>query len=225
MIDMHPSRARWIRRSAIPERFLGSTLDSLSPYAMHESVMSTVRSWIESVVAGEVVKSPGSRACGLGLVLSGSPGAGKSRLAATILQEVAIRATKETWSSMALPTMPIRFSSYADILTDMSSSFDGNAESKYLVDRMLGSAAVPEDVIRILVVDDLGKEHRSQSGWSQSTFERLLRTRFDRGLPTIVTTNVHRDLWAEAYGPSLDSFACEALESLVVISAAGDRRR
>lgn len=224
MTGLHPARSRWVRRAGIPERFLGSTLDGLSPYAMHAEVMSAARSWIGAVAAGEVVRSPGSPRCGLGLALVGPPGAGKSRLAATLLQELAACAGSDAWHCVTTPTMPIRYASYVDVLSAMQSGYDGEQEFAYLAERMFG-ACPAEDAIQVLVVDDLGKEHRSATGWSQGVFERLLRSRFDRGFPTIVTTNVHRDRWSDAYGESLDSFAHEALESLVILSPGGDRRR
>lgn len=221
---MTPLQARWVRRANIPPRFLDSTLDSLSPYAEHDVLMSVIRGWIDDVVAGHVIRSVGSPRCGKGLLLTGQPGAGKSRLAATILQEIARRATKTTWNSLMMPTTPLWYCLYPEILLKFTDSYDGDPDARHLVDRLFGTCE-DEDAIRVLVLDDLGKEHRSGSGWSQNIFDHLLRIRFDKGFPTIVTSNVMRHLWASQYGVSMDSFADEALTPLAVISEGGDRRR
>ena len=71
--------------------------------------------------------------------------------------------------------------------------------------------------IRVLVLDDVGKEHVAKhSEWQKSMLHHLLRTRFNNGLPTIVTTNASLDSWASLYGDATESFAREAFSYLVV---------
>lgn len=45
----------------------------------------------------------------------------------------------------------------------------------------------------LLVLQGLGEEHRSATGWSGSVIFGLLRRRYDRGLPTIVSGNYAPD--------------------------------
>ena len=52
----------------------------------------------------------------------------------------------------------------------------------------------------------------------------LLRSRYNFGLPTIVTTNVPVNDWSEVYGDSMYSFLHEAFITHHVVSQEGDRR-
>ena len=57
-----------------------------------------------------------------------------------------------------------------------------------------------EDIIHkaksydLLILDDLGKEHRGQSAWSENTLESLFRHRNGEKLSTIITTNLIVDV-------------------------------
>jgi DNA replication protein DnaC len=62
----------------------------------------------------------------------------------------------------------------------------------------------------LVILDDVGKEHRTASGWAAQEFELLLRERYDSGLPTIITTNLSFDKWDAEYSQNLRSFATEA---------------
>jgi hypothetical protein len=53
----------------------------------------------------------------------------------------------------------------------------------------------------------------------------VLRTRFNNGLPTIVTTNIELKNWAGLYGDATESFANEAFSYLPITAAKGDLRR
>lgn len=61
-----------------------------------------------------------------------------------------------------------------------------------------------------LVIDDAGKEHATKSRFSEHEFDYIMRTRHGHMLPTIITTNLSLEQWAEAYGPSMASFIHEA---------------
>jgi DNA replication protein DnaC len=68
--------------------------------------------------------------------------------------------------------------------------------------------------VRVLVLDDVGREHASLSGWQKSVLHHLLRTRYNNGLPTIVTSNVLKKEWAALYGDATASFVDEAFVPL-----------
>jgi len=74
------------------------------------------------------------------------------------------------------------------------------------------------------VIDDVGKEHASLSGWQKNVLHHVLRTRFNLGLPTIVTTNVSLDDWGSLYGDATESFAKEAFMYLPMVTNKGDLR-
>jgi hypothetical protein len=81
-----------------------------------------------------------------------------------------------------------------------------------------------ENVIRTFVLDDLGKEHKASSRWAEDTFDELLRSRFNSGLPTIVTSNTPLTRWEEQYGAPMASFAYEAFIAIDVNSGKDLRR-
>lgn len=75
-----------------------------------------------------------------------------------------------------------------------------------------------------LIVDDLGKEDRSTPARADVNVMRIgqmLRTRSQRRLPTVVTTNVDVDHFEETYGPSITSL----LGEMMIVELSGPDRR
>ena len=97
-------------------------------------------------------------------------------------------------------------------------------EDTLLWEGMLGECKDDSYNIRVLVIDDVGKEHASLSGWQKNILHHVLRTRFNNGLPTIVTTNIARDNWDGLYGDATASFAKEAFTYLPLDPTRGDLR-
>jgi DNA replication protein DnaC len=114
---------------------------------------------------------------------------------------------------------------YPEILSTIKRGWDRDLDDadRGLMDSVFGHG--PEaNKVRLLVVDDLGKEYKST--WSEGTFDHLLRERFDAGLPTIVTTNVPLKDWGTAYSPAMASFAHDAFYPVpLVYGGTGDRRK
>lgn len=78
------------------------------------------------------------------------------------------------------------------------------------------------DAAHLLIVDDVGHEHRTMSGFGEHSFEALLRNRYDAGLPTVLTSNLPLREW-DTYSVSMFSFLHES--SIIVQSASkGDLR-
>jgi len=197
-------------RAQVPIKTLGMEFSDLD-----DSKAKTVaESWVSTVQSGMVIKSPGSPSSGLGLLLVGEPGHGKTTMASVALQSL-------------IRTMPFS-SSVAGIFLDypkflrLEKESWGDKETKELMDQIYGDAKYS---IPLFVLDDLGKEYRTQNGWSENVFDALLRSRFNAGLPTIVTTNVPITKWRSTYGEAMESFAHEAFVSVVVESESGDRRK
>lgn len=213
MLDLtreSPWVRRSIRSSSIPLRYLGWTFDDLQPYK--NGTIAAVMDYKSSFHEGRILRAEGSAECGRGLLLAGSPGAGKTALAAVLGQSL-IRDTtsRDFWNGF---THPVFFATYPEYLASLQRSFSKEEESLESIALNCG----------VLILDDLGKEHKTSSGWSEATFDYLLRLRFDRGLPTVVTTNVPRSKWGIVYGEAMGSFVNECFTSLVVISPEGDRR-
>ena len=57
-----------------------------------------------------------------------------------------------------------------------------------------------------LVIDDVGKEHATSSGFSIDTFDLLVRNRFNNGLNTILTSNMAPSMWTSSYSDSMRDF-------------------
>jgi DNA replication protein DnaC len=207
-----PSVRHRILNAGLPIKTIGKELSDLD----NASAVEMVSAWMDTVRSGMVIKSPGSPSSGLGIMLVGEPGHGKTTLASVALQEL-------------LRTMPFEgshpamFMDYPKFLRYQKASWDEEDESKkILIDRMYGDE---KNSIELFILDDLGKEYRTSTGWAENTFDALLRSRFNAGLPTIVTTNVPMKNWGTVYGDPMGSFAYEAFVPIEVKSDRGDRRK
>ncbi len=210
---LSPIQQRWLNNSAIPARFHSVELATLEPYTDDTTVRGLTGDWIKAVIDGRIICQSG-----VGLTFIGKPGHGKTTLAAATLMAL-IRAP----GFEGRPLRPVYFGYYPEILAMVKKTFGPEpVPEEALIDAMFGRGSEP---IQVLVIDDLGKEHRTASHWAENFFDHLLRTRYDRGLPTIITTNVPLKEWGSAYGESMQSFAHEALTPISIISDEGDRRR
>lgn len=185
--------------------------------------MEIVQAWMARLQAGAIIRAEGSRTSGKGLLLIGAPGQGKTTLASAILQTIVREAPRSVWASNLTLNRPAYFTDYPTLLRSQQRAFDKDENFQDLINSVFGEGH-PDRNIRLLVVDDLGKEHRTASGWAENTFDALLRRRHSLGFPTIVTTNVPLSSWGKVYGESMASFAHEAFSAIEVVSPNGDRR-
>ena len=223
--DLAPSVRAYINRASLPMKSIGLELSDLDPY--EGSVIEGVQKWISLVNSGKVIKAQGEQTCGMGLLLVGNPGHGKTTLASTALQELLRGIPRDVIGTPErFPIRPGYFTDYPRFLRLQKRQWDPDADETEasLVEGLYGDA--PDHLnVKILVLDDLGKEYRTASGWAENTFDALLRARFNAGLPTIITTNYSLDKWDDMYGESMGSFGHEAFVPINVVSEKGDRRR
>ena len=159
------------------------------------------------------------------LLLEGCPGLGKTLLACAALNEkhARYRVTKvvdkqpltvdeQTLTMMRQKRFPVYFIQLADWLGLQHRMFR-------LHDEMMRCDLEPTECLEIdqlledlmykvelLVVDDVGKEHRTASGFADASFDLLVRTRHNRGLATIYTSNIPLEEWSDQYSDAMQNF-------------------
>lgn len=136
------------------------------------------------------------------LVLNGPPGTGKTHAGVALLADF-IRDDRT-----------VRYAVVAELLDAMRASF-----------RATDGPTVEEIVRRertadVLMLDDLGAEQQTE--WAAAQLFQLVNHRYERGMTTIITTNIRsidapRDrLWSRIYGEE---------RSWVITTTGPDRRR
>jgi DNA replication protein DnaC len=230
--SLSPMKKFWLlKNSNIPRRFLGfgpeDTEEKSGPFP------GVLDAWIDDVLEGKIIKGVGNiGTTGVGLLFDGSPGIGKTTHAVVAAMEVVKRIPEEDiarvfhydQSQVGHTIRPIYYTTYPEFLSKKKSTFDAAPEDRremnYELDGLHGRSKFDWLNVRILIIDDLGKEYGSK--YDDTSFDEILRIRYDKGLPTIVTTNVLLDQWADKYGEAMGSFANEAF---IKVNMIGDDKR
>jgi DNA replication protein DnaC len=224
-------KKHWLlRTSNIPRRFLGLEPQDIIDRA--GEFPSEVATWIDDAVGGHVIKQIGNIGInGVGLLFDGGPGIGKTTHAVVAAMEFVRRLPDNdaeaakilglTISDYGLSTRPIYYMTYPEFLSRKKSTFDADHDYKrnmvYELDGFHGRSKLDFLNVRILVIDDLGKEYGSK--YDDSSFDEILRLRYDKALPTIVTTNVRLEDWEAEYKEAMASFAHEAFIRVPIIGS------
>jgi DNA replication protein DnaC len=226
LTDLQLVRKSWVKVAGIPSARVGYLLSDCTD--LTQSDIDKVKMWLRVVKAGAVIKALGKKSCGLGMLIYGKPGIGKTTLSLAIIQELLTKLPLESFAPTdgKILLRPCYFATYNDVLDlkGRTMSDDPTEEDTLLWDGVLGEAKDDAYNIRVLVIDDVGKEHASLSGWQKNQLHHVLRTRFNNGLPTIVTTNIARENWDGLYGDATASFAKEAFTYLPIDPTRGDLR-
>lgn len=221
--DLKLRRNTWIRSAGLPSHLIGWELSDC--LEVSENTLSIVKGWLHKVQSGKIIDAIGERTCGKGLAFYGSPGNGKTTLAASIIQEAMRTFSQDVFSLNDV--RPCYFITYASLvdLKGLTMEEYVDESTQNLFAGIMGEHKDEYRNIKILVLDDVGREHPSGSGWNKNLLHHVLRSRFNRGLPTIVTSNILQEKWPEWYGEATGSFTHEAFANIELKSEKGDLRR
>jgi DNA replication protein DnaC len=224
-------KRHWLlRTSNIPRRFLG--LEPQDIIDRSGSFPTEVSTWIDDSVNGHVIKQIGNIGVnGVGLLFDGGPGIGKTTHAVVAAMEfvrnlpdddlLAAKILGMKDSDYGLTCRPIYYMTYPEFLSKKKSTFDADHDDKrnmvYELDGFHGRSKFDWLNVRILVIDDLVKEYGSK--YDDTSFDEVLRLRYDKALPTIVTTNVRLENWEAEYKEAMASFAHEAFVRVPIIGS------
>jgi DNA replication protein DnaC len=164
-------------------------------YEGHAHVLEVVQDYVE----GHDRYIP----AGLGLMLQGPVGTGKTLLAALAAKEF----VKLGYT--------VFFTTFAAMIEEFTKGWGDNDEKAWFEAIVVGS--------KILVLDDVGKEFRSGNNLAESTFDHVLRRRVASLRPTLLTTNLSAGALTQGYGGSILSLLSEFAVDCVV--AGSDWRR
>lgn len=147
-------------KSQMPPRLRACTFDVFQRREGTEKAMDTCRTYAD--------RFPEMREKGLGLILVGNTGSGKTHLAAAIVNSVIQQC-------------------YSAVFYKAAKLFDFAAENH---------AALPDGCERssLLVLDDFGASNDTES--RKATLQKILDYRIDGMRPTILTTNIPPKEWA-----------------------------
>lgn len=206
---------RWNQMN-IPMKHQGMRLDTYEPVHHSGKIASLeARDFVDtftnryiSVDRAKMGDLPDDRRnIGKGLMLYGRNGTRKSTLAMMILTEV-------QYLHPEYRGYYIRFSDWQTAITDtFVSTPTARSERAQTILNIV-------DRVPLLVLDDVGQEYRKRdSDFVNKRFHELLRSRYDKAQPTIITTNLDPDSLREAYDTSLDSFRHDAFDAFEMLGA------
>jgi DNA replication protein DnaC len=201
----HPLWGMFLREYNIPQHYWTATLENIdSPFAAAgRNLMENFRDHLVSKNRPLEDYPADPSTIGRGLIFSGAPGAGKTHSAIATALDIAARYGRSV-RPYYLPAAEFIETYHARM--DLSSDSDEWWALTETIDNAEQSG--------LLVLDDMGKEHRAQSGYSVSLIDSLLRRRHDNGRPTIITSNFRPHEWGSEYSKAMESFLVRAFDKV-----------
>lgn len=126
---------------------------------------------------------------GMGLLLVGPLGVGKTFLATMVLKEL-IKRGHNCWST-----------TFANTIEAFTATWGNQEEKQWFARKFMYS--------QVLLLDDLGRDLRTGNNLPQSTFDSILRTRVQEGRTTLLTTNMSVRELENGYGSAVLSLLKE----------------
>ena len=166
-------KRHWLTRTSnIPRRFFGLEPQDIIDRAGY--FPEEVATWIDDAVHGHVIKQIGNIGVnGVGLLFDGGPGIGKTTHAVVAAMEFlrqlpdddaeASKVLSINQKDYGLTFKPIYYMTYPEFLSRKKATFDAMPEDKreamYELDGYHGRSKFDWLNVRVLVIDDLGKEY------------------------------------------------------------------
>ena len=220
--ELSSLKRHWLLRgSNIPRRFIGFGAEDIAKRMGEFSPQ--IEAWLKLALQGDVIKQIGGiNKTGVGILFDGGPGLGKTTHAVTTLMEFVRRLPDNDAEARdvlgmspevyGINSRPVYYLTFPEFLSRKKAMFDADFDAKRQMfmdmEGFHGRADDDRLNVRVLVLDDLGKEYGSN--YDNTSFDEILRARYDKALPTIVTTNVPLENWGRKYGEAMGSFAHEA---------------
>jgi DNA replication protein DnaC len=149
------------------------------------------------------------------LLLEGAPNRAKTMLAAGLLNEYhrwfSAPVKGKALTQLKQERLPVYFIQLAEFI-------DLHLRTFRLHDQVMKSLVPPNEYleidqllqdlkvrVKVLVIDDVGKEHHTPTGFAEDAFDLLVRTRHNNGLTTIYTSNMPVAQWGSTYSDSMAS--------------------
>jgi DNA replication protein DnaC len=157
-----------------------------------------------------------ARTHGRGLIFLGPTGVGKTLLASIVLNEANQRGYR---------IEAIELAGYFVLLKDqfslaqlMKHDDDDQWVDEYVKVRQHTRyiAGITKRSADWVLFDDVGREYEADSGWAQGEILNTLRFRWNRGLPTLLTTNLTMPELRRRYTDGLTSLLMESSEVIVM---------
>ena len=139
---------------------------------------------------GEYANDPDYLEKGIGLILTGEFGTGKT-LAANLCLKEFIR--NYGYSCFA--------TTFSEMIELYTAGWYSEDDKTYFNRKVIES--------QVLLLDDIGREMRRKTRLSETTFDNVLRTRVQQGRATILTTNMDLDELGKGYGGAVLSMLSE----------------
>jgi DNA replication protein DnaC len=202
-VTMDPEKARWLG-TGIPQALRGITLDDIEEMGGRPEQLKTVRDWVDQLPVQQQ-RDPSSNIpvhrmiFGRGLRMFGGPGTGKTTMAIAAACQVRINYKKSVYFT--------RFPTYIDTLRSVMHATQ-NTDHEQL-SRWCSTVDSVESA-HVVVLDDVGHEHRTDSKYAEDVLHDLVRRRYEAGNPTIILTNLTGPQWIERYSPAFASFMTQA---------------
>lgn len=164
-------------------------------------VMETVRKYSQHLKV--------AREMGMGLLLIGKVGTGKTGLIYLILRRL-----RELFIVSRVAYKKFAATNIEEMVGIYTQDWYSNEEG-----REFSESIQKAD---FLIIDDIGKEFRGKSGLTASVLDSVIRYRINWKLPTIMTSNISLKGLREIYGEALISVM---LESVIILNFKGEDYR